>query len=124
MNRITTILALLAAVLLTDVHWSVMQSVTWAKMVSEGDTNVGLIARISETVSGAAPCDHCIALEVERSSEQEETLDLLTKTQVLAPIQAVNLQFSHPGEALFLVGKECLTPANISPGGIEHPPRV
>ena len=124
LNRFTIILAILAALLLTDVHWGVMQSITWAKMVSEGDRSVTLITRITQTVSGQAPCDHCVALEGERTSEQEETLNLLAKSQVIAPISVANLQFSHPGVALFRVGAEYLIPAAIAPGGIDHPPRV
>ena len=78
-----------------------MKSITWAKMVSEGDRSETLITRITRTDSSQAPCDHCVTLEGERTSEQEETLNLLAKSQVIAPISIANLQFSHPGVALF-----------------------
>ncbi len=42
-----------------------------------------------------------VAPEGERTSEKEETLKLLAKSQVIAPISIANLQFSYPGIALF-----------------------
>ena len=124
LKQIATTLALLAAILLTDIQWSAMQSVTWVKMVSEGDRSAGLVGRIAQTVSGSVPCDHCVALEKERSSDKEETLNLLTKFQVMAPIGRDSLQFSHPGAPLFLIEDSNLIPAKIAPGRIDPPPRA
>ena len=78
-----------------------MKSITWAKMVSEGDHGETLITRITRRVSGPAPYDHCVALEGERTSEKEETLNPLAKSQVIALVSIANLQFSYPGVALF-----------------------
>jgi len=124
LKRIATTLALFAAVLLTDIQWSAMQSVTWVKMVSEGDRAAGLVERIIQTISASTPCDHCVALENERTSEEEKNLNLLTKFQVLAPIGSDSLRFSHPGAPLFLIEDSNLTPAKVTPEGIDHPPRA
>ena len=124
MNRLITILALTAAVLLTDVHWGVMQSITWAKMVAVQSSDESLSSRIAQAISGEAPCDHCLALESERTSEQEEILDLLAKSQVLGPINAGSVKFSHPGFALFNLDAPQFVAPGIAPPGIDRPPRA
>ncbi len=124
MRRISTVLAILAAILLTDVHWSVLQTITWVEMVRTSSSDAGLVDRVVETVTGAVTCDHCIALADERSSEPEELLDLLAKSQFLAPIRSGSLGLSHGSESLFRLAP-LESPSWLPPCyDIEHPPRT
>ncbi|MEM9280979.1 MAG: hypothetical protein AAGA96_04070 [Verrucomicrobiota bacterium] len=124
MRRIATILAVLAALLLTDVHWSVMQSITWARMIAIGESEVAISKRIADTFSGHHRCIFCFALEAERSSDQEETLDLITKFQVLGTVSPTHRHFSPPRRALFSLYPGGIRPPSQFPSGIDHPPRV
>lgn len=117
-------MALLAAVLLTDVHWGVMQSVSWARMIQQADRSADFVDVVAATLSGADPCAHCLALQSERESEQEETLDLLTKLQVLAPISAASTNLSRAECPLFALAGRTARPADGFPAGIDPPPRA
>ncbi len=124
MNRFTTVLAIFAAVLLTDAHWGVMQSITWVKMVAVQGSDDSLSSRIAEVVSGQSPCDQCLALGNERNSQEEKTLELLTKSQALGLISVAKIDLSHSGIALFDLNSPFIAPAGNGPPGIDHPPRA
>lgn len=44
-------------------HWTVLQSVAWARMAAERLESAGFSAAVSEAISGRSPCRVCLAVE-------------------------------------------------------------
>lgn len=109
---------------ISDLHWGIMQTVAWAKMVNDSTEMVSLSEKVARTVSGEFPCEQCLHLQSERNSDEEQTLDLVTKSQVLAPITVANFRISRNGSALFSMKLTSLQPDDPGSPAIEHPPRA
>jgi len=124
LKKFITILALAAAVLSTDLHWSVMQTVTWAKMIHQSDSSASLTEKVISTITGEAPCRYCEALAGEQGSERNEILSLLGKGPLLAPLDGSVFRLSHTGLTLFELAALSRPDLRIFPTGIDHPPRA
>ncbi|MEM7697692.1 MAG: hypothetical protein AAF236_04730 [Verrucomicrobiota bacterium] len=98
---LTRLLIPLAALIVTDLHWAVMQTITWAEMISQRQPAISFSEMLAETVSGEAPCDRCEAIAAERSSEDEHLLDLLAKAPLVAENPARLPRLGHPSTELF-----------------------
>lgn len=85
MRKFAAILSLFAAVLLTEAHWSVMQSITWAAMIQSTDSSASFAETVLSTLSGEAPCQHCQALLEEKESQRNDVLAMMGQAPVLAP---------------------------------------
>lgn len=109
---------------LSDLHWGVMQTAAWAKMVNDSTELTSFTEKVARTVSGEIPCEHCLHLQSERNSEEEQTLDFISKSQVLAPISGASFRLSHGGSALFSLALRDLQPDDPGSDAIDHPPRV
>jgi hypothetical protein len=123
LKKFATIFALVAALLITDLHWCVLQSVTWANMISESQAAT-FSEKVADVLSGQNPCDHCIAIESERSSEGEKNLDLSTKSILLSPIASTRITSCRRESLLFSLSAETFGKAQLFDSGIDHPPRV
>ncbi len=123
LKNFATILALVAAVLITDLHWSVLQSVTWANMISESQAAT-FPEKVASVLSGQNPCEHCMAIESGRSSDSEKNLDLSTKSILLVPIASNGVSPGRHDSMLFRLPLDSFGQAQLSGRGIDHPPRV
>ncbi len=127
LKRIGVILSLLAAVVLTDIHWAVMQSVAWADMIRQ-DQAVGaesLVDSVVRNVVSADPCKHCDAIQAGQNSEREQQLDILLKLGTLAPITFTQTSLPPREESPFIFVKEPVAQFPDAPSpGIDQPPRV
>jgi len=121
---LSTVFALLTVLVLSDLHWGVMQTVAWAKMVNDSTEATSFTEKVVKTVSGEAPCERCLHLQSERNSEEEQTLDFVTKSQVFAPVAIARFRLSHGGSALFSLAVRELQPDDPGSDAIDHPPRV
>lgn len=124
MKKFTTILAIIAAFLSTDLQWSVMQTVTWVNMIHQSESTASLSEKIVSTVTGEAPCQHCQALADEQGSERNEILSLLGKGPLLAPVESSLFRLTHQGHTLFTLAASTARHDLIFPSGIDHPPRA
>ena len=124
MKRFASILAILAAVLLTDVHWSVMQSVSWFQMIQQSPSEISLAETVISTISGHLPCDHCKALQEGRTAEQEKEFAFLAKGHLLLPIASEKTSLSHLHTALFDLLEPVPLRADPAVLGIDRPPQV
>ncbi|MDF2377012.1 MAG: hypothetical protein P1U81_12265 [Verrucomicrobiales bacterium] len=52
MKKFTSILAIVAAFLSTDLQWSVMQTVTWVNMIQQSDSTTSLAQKVVSTITG------------------------------------------------------------------------
>lgn len=124
MKKFTSILAIVAAFLSTDLQWSVMQTVTWVNMIQQSDSTTSLAQKVVSTITGQAPCEHCEALASEQNSERNEIFSLLGKCPMLAPLGGSPFRLSHRGDELFVlvagIGRRDL----ILTSAIDHPPRA
>ena len=124
MKKFTTILAIVAAFLSTDLQWSVMQTATWVNMIHQSDSTASLSAKIVSTITGEAPCHHCEALSEEQGSERNEILSLLGKGPLLAPVDGSLFRLTHQGHSLFDLLASVERTDLIFTSGIDHPPRA
>lgn len=123
LKKFATILALVAAVLITDLHWCVLQSVTYANMISESQATT-FSEKVADVLSGQNPCDHCISIESGRSSDSEKNLDLSTKSILLSPIASTKIEAARNESMLFSLAGDSSGKAQLYGSGIDHPPRV
>ncbi len=123
MKKFATILALVAAVLITDLHWCVLQSVTYANMISESQATT-FSEKVATVLSGKNPCEHCIAIESERNSDSEKNLDLSTKSFLLSPLASTKVSSKRHESVLFSFSLNTFGKAQLSGSGIDHPPRA
>ena len=123
LKKFATILALVAAVLITDLHWCVLQSVTYANMISESQAAT-FSEKVADVLSGRNPCEHCVAIETERSSDNEKNLDLSTKSILLSPISSTRIESARNESMLFSLAFDSSGKAQLSDSGIDHPPRA
>lgn len=88
MRRLGQIGCLLVAFSVTDLHWFVLQSITWAEMIASASSRpeMSLSEAVVRTLSGESPCSRCEAIQEERDSDREQILELISKTLILAPI--------------------------------------
>ena len=69
-----TALCLAAMLAAVDVHWMVLQSVAWARMISEfSKQGSSLGSAIAKTFDGEHPCRLCLTIQDGRQQEQSET---------------------------------------------------
>jgi len=52
-------------------HWAVLQSIAWARMVSDFSRNVPVSVAVQKTFSGEFPCAMCRKISDGRKSEQQ-----------------------------------------------------
>ena len=126
MKHFTTILAILAAVVLTDTQWVVLQSITWTQMVlADERVDVSLFTVITDTVTGKDLCTSCRFIERERNSDQEKTLTIISKMGIAAPISFSKYALSLPeGNALSWDSSRKIFPSDTNPLPIDHPPQA
>ncbi len=62
-----------ALVLFLGLHWAVLQTVAWTRMVIEFSQSMPLARAISWTFDGRHPCSLCLAIKGGRQSEQRES---------------------------------------------------
>ncbi len=62
-----------ALVLFLGLHWAVLQTVAWTRMVIEFSQSMPLARAISWTFDGRHPCPLCLAIKGGRQSEQTES---------------------------------------------------
>ncbi len=126
MKQFTTILAILAAVVLTDTQWAVMQSITWAQMILADERDeVSLITVITDAVSGKELCTSCRVIERERNSDQERTLTIISKVGIVAPISFSKYALSIPeGNAIAWANPGSNLPDDSNHLAIDHPPQA
>ncbi|MDF1658203.1 MAG: hypothetical protein P1U58_11370 [Verrucomicrobiales bacterium] len=124
MRKFITILAFAAAILSTDLHWSVVQTVIWAKMIHQSDSSASFSEKVISTITGEAPCHHCEALAAEQGSERNEILSLLGKGPLLAPLGTSIFRLSHKGLRLFELATVGNPDLPIFATGIDRPPRA
>lgn len=82
MKNLAAALALFASVLLGDVHWAVMQTLTWTEMARQ-ETDAG-IRSVMKIFSGESVCEHCEAIREGRDSNRENPSELLSQSRLLA----------------------------------------
>lgn len=123
MKKVSQILAILAAVVITDAHWAVMQSITWVDMVS-GTSGDDVPMAILEAISGERPCVKCCLIQQERESEQERQLEIVSKSGTIAPLHNSRIVVPRPlsTKAIFHPWEFHYSYSEIS--GIDHPPQV
>lgn len=120
---VSTVLAFAAALLLTDLHWCAMQSITWANMI--GDSNRSTFSeRVSEVLSGTSPCEHCDALQKGIDSEGEQLLEMITKTVTISPVSISSVSPVRNSALLFNLAKPQLRASQCEKAGIKRPPRI
>ncbi|MEM1443879.1 MAG: hypothetical protein AAGF67_16145 [Verrucomicrobiota bacterium] len=124
MKNLIASLALIAAFLSTDLHWSVMQTMTWAHMIQQSESTASLSEKIVSTITGEAPCDHCSALAEEQNSERSEILSLLGKGPLLVPLDGSAFLLTHSGHSLFQLAMCSGRESQFFPEGIKPPPRA
>ena len=124
LKKFITSLALAAAFLSTDLHWSVMQTVTWVHMIHQSESTASFSDKLISTVTGEAPCKHCQALAEEKGSERNEILSLLGKGPLLASVTVEQWHLSRCGYELFALRSPACTPGLLAVSGIDHPPRA
>lgn len=124
MKKFTTILAIVAAFLSTDLQWTVMQTATWVNMIHQSDSTASFAEKVVSTITGEAPCEHCQALAEEQGSERNEMLSLLGKGPLLAPVEGSLFRLTHEGHVLFDLVATIERTDLILVSGIDHPPRA
>ncbi|MEM9016987.1 MAG: hypothetical protein AAGC68_08230 [Verrucomicrobiota bacterium] len=124
MRKLFTIPALIAAFLSMDLHWSVMQTVTWVAMIQESGEQATLGEKVIATITGQDPCLHCDALAEQRQSERDEPFSLFGNGPQLAPIVLSQSTISHCRHALFALGSTPIPLDSWISPGIERPPCV
>jgi len=126
MKHFTTILAILAAVVLTDTQWAVMQSITWTQMVlADERDDISLFTVIADTVTGKDLCTSCRFIERERNSDQEKTLTIISKMGIVAPISFSKYALSLPeGNTIAWANPGNHLPDDENPLPIDHPPQA
>ncbi len=126
MKRLQQILAIIVAVVLTDAHWAVLQSVAWVEMVSDAraDTEVEFSVAIRDVISGGQPCVKCCLIQKELDSDQEQLLEAIAKSGTAAPLGRSSVLLPprktkkatfHPEFAHFF---------DSDSSDIDHPPQV
>ena len=95
------ILCLLATFVLTEVHWTVMQSITWIVMIQASEAPISLGEKIASAVSGKAPCDHCEALLKEKGASRSEVLSMIGHSPLLGPIPQRKMRPARENFLLF-----------------------
>jgi hypothetical protein len=123
LKKFATILALVAAVLITDLHWCVLQSVTWANMITESKAAT-FSEKVADVLSGQNPCEHCDAIEAARHSDSERDLDLSTKSILLSPIVSSKVTSDRQESILFCLLGNSFGKSQLTGKGIFHPPRA
>ena len=125
-KRFTTILALLAAVVLTDMQWAVMQSITWTEMVFAKERDgTSLLTVIVDTVSGKELCTSCRVIQNQRDSEQNRTLKIISKPGVVVPITFAKYALPGPdSHSLFWTNTRAHRMDDSFPQSIDHPPQA
>ncbi|MDF1814304.1 MAG: hypothetical protein P1V20_19015 [Verrucomicrobiales bacterium] len=93
LNRLRNILFLVAAVALSDIHWSVMQIATWIEMAADSASrNEPVLTSVYESVTGEKKCPKCCQLEKEKKRDDESVAQWESKS--------LGLNSNHP-EKLF-----------------------
>lgn len=69
--RLSSLLALLAAVQILGGHWMALQSVAWVGMVIDYSQQAPLSVAIEKTFDGAHPCGLCEKVTQGRQDEQK-----------------------------------------------------
>lgn len=123
LKKLAVILCLLATTVLTEVHWAVMQTVTWVSMIQTSEAPLSLGEKILSTISGEAPCEHCEAIAEEKSSSRSEVLSLLHQGPVLGPLQRKVARPARHEVFLFSLARESALPDLGSPAPLVPPPR-
>jgi len=92
LKKLQQILAIVVAVVLTDAHWAVLQSVAWVEMVSVATTEkeVGFTDAIRDVIAGEQPCVKCCLIQEERESDREQWLETIAKSGTIAPLDRSN----------------------------------
>ncbi len=84
MKLFANILAILAAIVLMDGHWFVMQSVTWVDMAQNSSRAES--TSVADILTGKVVCDHCDAIQDGKETDDNRALDYLSQTRLLAPV--------------------------------------
>lgn len=92
MRTLGSILALLAAFVLTDSHWVLMQSISWIDMSLRTTPE----ASVGEMLSGKIQCAHCKAIEQKKNSKQEQQQERFNESRLLAAIPAAPFSLALP----------------------------
>ncbi|MDF1850703.1 MAG: hypothetical protein P1U85_07720 [Verrucomicrobiales bacterium] len=103
MKKSGFILCILATTVVTEVHWAVMQSVTWVAMIQTSNSSATLGEKLLSTISGEAPCDHCEALAEEKGASRSEVLSMIGQAPLLAPTPWQKASTSRTDIYLFLL---------------------
>jgi hypothetical protein len=88
-QRLGHALTLLAVLTVMGLHWAVLQSVAWERMLAENLGRTPLFAALQETFDGKHPCALCKAIAVGKNSEQKKDIARQHGKLEFPPQQAV-----------------------------------
>ncbi len=100
-----------------DVHWLVMQSVTWGQMAAESADADGSVARtLYQSIIGEEKCDRCHQLEADREEDRDGQAQWESKQLLASGCANRELRaFRRAGQRL------ALSPARQQPHRAEAP---
>lgn len=123
MKSLAAALALFASVLLTDVHWAVMQSISWVEM--SWNASPSSERSIADLLSGKTVCHHCDAIREGQESDGERTCDLLAQGRILAPVAWEQLRLpDRSWTRVRWLERASGLPGLFVPGVQKPPPRI
>ncbi|MEO0417207.1 MAG: hypothetical protein AAF226_19900, partial [Verrucomicrobiota bacterium] len=106
------ILPILALITLLDLHWVVLQSVTWFSMDSSS---------IVDLVDGTDKCHRCYDLEDAQQESNERAIERETKT--LSPPAFYRSSLNRPASSSTSIAEVSATPRPIKFSPPNPPPR-
>ncbi|MDE0825320.1 MAG: hypothetical protein OSA48_00760 [Akkermansiaceae bacterium] len=75
MHTAGRILCLLAALYTVNAHLYLGQGIAWVTMIQDRAPKLGLTEAVADILSGAHPCDRCLAVAAEPGTLQSQIID-------------------------------------------------
>ena len=119
--RVGHCLLIIALIGATGTHWTMLQSVAWARMLAENVRTSSLEEAINKTFDGKHPCALCKQIAKSQKSEQKPDVQVEFR-QLEFPPQSAEFLFSSPAE-FWLAGDFCVGGALLTQAPLVPPPR-
>ena len=96
-------------VLLLGLHWTVLQSLAWTRMLLNYSQSVPLRTAVAMTFDGRHPCALCLAIKQGRESERKQPLSVSRL--------AAKLECDLPADPVEITPGACPAPSPVCAGG-------